>query len=165
VRFHYQPVPVNGPQPRHLIGQPLISYRPLVPIRIRGPVGFKDLEGLVDTGSEFTLFPMRWADIVGVGTGRQATLVRGYGGAQLTSHFAQVTLELRKRRKGTWAHHRWRAWVGFCADPQVLLGQDGFLQYFTATFACQAGTLQHPYQQSVTLQPNALFATVQAPSV
>jgi hypothetical protein len=163
VKFAYEAVPVKGTQPPHWTGRRLLAYRPLVPIRIHGPLGFRDLQGLVDTGSEFTLFPIQWAGFIGVVTAGGGLPLDGLGAGKLLAHFAQVTLELRKKRRGAWATHVWRAWVGFSADLRVVLGQDGFLQYFTATFACKAGPQHQPFQQHVTLQPNTIFATVQVP--
>ena len=92
--------------------------------------------GLVDTGADNSIFPLSVATDLGIetvpGKGPGPT---AFGGQQIALPFAEVVLELTQEDTSI----RWRARLYFAEFPNdsekaVILGQEGFLDYFTATF-------------------------------
>ena len=132
--------------------------RPMVSIRIRGPVAARRLKSaLLDTGSQDTLFPMELAESLGLPLGGQRQSIK-WRGQQFWVEFHDVELELAQNELA-W---RWRARVGFTAAPLsfALLGQRGCLDYLDAKF-CGA-------DEVVELETNRNFPGVsgaQAPTV
>ena len=117
-------------------GEEIVLLRPEVPIRIHGPAGRADVLALVDTGADNSILPLSVADDLGIettqGKGPGAT---AFGGQQIALSFAEVVLELSQHD----AVIRWRARLYFADFPDdsekaVILGHEGFLDYFTATF-------------------------------
>lgn len=116
-------------------GEPVAVFRPEITIRLHGPNGSDDLDALVDTGADNTIFPESIARNLGVqllrATGPAA---QAFGGQRIDLWYADVELELVHSGGSL----RWLAQVYFRADEvddeTVILGRDGFLEYFTATF-------------------------------
>jgi hypothetical protein len=116
-------------------GDEIVVLRPEVPLRIYGPTGHVDVIALVDSGADNSIFPTSVATNLGIettpGTGPSAT---AFGGQQIALSFAEVDLELSDQN-GTAV--RWRArlyFADFATENAVILGHEGFLDYFTATF-------------------------------
>ena len=106
--------------------------RPIVPIRIRGPVAARRLKSaLLDTGSQDTLFPMALAQSLGILLGGERRTI-GWRGQRYWVEFHDVELELSQNDR-VW---RWRARAGFTDAPlsYALLGQRGCLDFWDAKF-------------------------------
>jgi hypothetical protein len=119
-------------------------YRPVIPVRVIGPLGAKDLIALVDTGSDDTLLPRSVGDAVGAMIDdNQKSNVTGFGAQRVPVAPGDVELELSDGQDA----YRWPATVSFVsfADPNdeiAVLGHAGFLEFFTATFDGGARTLE-----------------------
>lgn len=163
MKLDFESAAVPPPNPPHRIDTDRVA-RPMAWLRIEGPWGFRELRGLIDTGSDYTMFPISLADTLGIRTDETPVNIGGIGSGGLQAFFGEVVLEIGKKgHKGDWISRgwKWKTWIAFGLTPRILLGQDGFLHYFTATFTAQPGTrLQDPPQQQVNLKPNRLFRTV-----
>jgi hypothetical protein len=117
-------------------GEEIVLLRPEIPLRLYGPAGHIDLIALVDTGADNSIFPMSIARELGIetkfGGGPGAT---AFGGQRIALSFGEVILELSQDGSVV----RWRARVHFAELPDdtetaVIVGHEGFLDYFTAIF-------------------------------
>jgi hypothetical protein len=131
-------------------GEPLAVFRPEVEILVHGPNGSKVLQALVDTGSDNTVFPAYVARELGIrvqsATGPAA---EAFGGHQVALSYADIELELIHVEGNV----RWTAQAFFLVEESdeetVIVGRDGFLEYFTATFIGDEFALE--------LKPNAFL--------
>ncbi len=140
MRFRYLAFDVS-PTPAH----PDISTvdRPYIPIRVVGPRGTARLDGLLDTGADETVLPLFVAGRVGVEIDPEAQArFRGVGGHLVTVTYGRVELEVGSGFRAV----RWPATVAFLDSGIPILGHEGFLQYYTASFNGHRG--------HVTLTPN-----------
>ncbi len=129
-------------------GEPLAVFRPEVEICIYGPRGSKVLDALVDTGSDNMVFPGYVARELGIPVTRAAgPAAQAFGGHEVGLSYADVELELVHAEQSL----RWHTQVFFLTEDTVeetvILGRDGFLEYFTATFIGDEFALE--------LKPNA----------
>ena len=110
-------------------------YRPVIPVRVIGVSNDAVFFGLVDTGADETVLPAFLATQLGVDVDRhETTPFRGIGGQVVHVSHGTVTLEVGKGRGAI----RWEARCGFLDGPAVaILGQQGFLERFTATFSSE----------------------------
>ena len=117
-------------------GEEIVVLRPEIPIRIHGPGGIDEVRALVDTGADSSVFPLAIAHKLGIATspgmGPDAT---AFGGQQIALSIADVVLELSEDDESI----RWSSRLYFADFPDdtekmVILGHEGFLDYFTATF-------------------------------
>lgn len=116
-------------------GDFLIIRRPEIPVTISGPNGSATFVGLVDTGSDNTIFPKSIAESLGIklepGVGLPA---RSFGGHEIILLFGQVRIYVEDDVESC----EWQAIVCFhdsqSSQDSVILGHDGFLEFFTATF-------------------------------
>jgi predicted aspartyl protease len=107
--------------------------RPMIAVAIEGPNGRRLLDGLLDTGSDRTIFPTREARAIGIPLPSLPDgSIRTAGGVAIAFRIAEVVLELR----GAGSLVRWKTPVAFAGDPLSLihLGTRGFLEYFHCTF-------------------------------
>ncbi len=132
------------------LGGSLLRPRPVLAVRITGPTRSLLLDGLLDTGSDDTVFEERVASVIGVDLShaeeRQVGLV---GRTKLVRcRYAPVELQITDGLRET---YRWTATVGFVSAPlrYSLLGYASCLQYFDAQF--------RGAEREVTLLPNASF--------
>ena len=91
------------------------------------------LDGLLDTGSDRTIFPQREALSIGVQLGgRPDGSVKTAGGGSIPYRLAEVALELRAIGSTV----RWKSSVAFADDPLsiIRLGYRGFMEFFHCTF-------------------------------
>ena len=56
--FPYLALPTKSPVPS--LGGGMVQYRPIVPIRVLGPLGSRLLDGCIDSGSDDTIFRCPW---------------------------------------------------------------------------------------------------------
>jgi predicted aspartyl protease len=117
-------------------GEPELLLRPVVPIHIVGQRRSGTYWALVDTGSDKTVFPQSLATDLGIelSDGRGPGLT-AYGGQNLTVKFGTVEVSLSQENESV----RWMLKAQFVectsSDEEViLLGHDGFLEFFVATF-------------------------------
>jgi hypothetical protein len=145
MRFEYTAILSTAPD----TGDPLIIFRPEVPLRVHGPHGSRDFLALVDTGADNTILPASVARELSIplapGQGPGAT---AFGGQRMALSYADVDLELVLAG----GRLRWSARVFFVDasdgdDETVLLGHQGFLDYFTARFIGEECALE--------LEPNS----------
>lgn len=132
-------------------GDFLLFRRPEIPVTIRGPKESATYVGLLDTGSDNTIFPRSVADYLGIAfeetSGPQASV---FGGQRIHLLTGQAVLSLESGDKSI----TWKTTVCFYEFPTteeetVILRHAGFLDYFTATFDGKLGI--------VTLIPNDDF--------
>jgi hypothetical protein len=115
----------------------------MVPIRIIGPAGSRELVGLADSGADDILLPESLIERLGViirPDDRAA--IAGITGEATVARYGTVALELARGGRP----YRWSAQVGFYGRAKVVLGHADFLDHFTATF--------NGRQRHLTLQPN-----------
>lgn len=129
-------------------GDYLLFRRPEIPITIRGPKGAMSLVGLVDTGSDNTVFPKSAADYLGIPISAMTVpTATAFGGQPIPLLFGEAVLRLQADEESL----AWHTHVNFfdfdtAEEEVVILGHAGFLEFFTATFDGQQGML--------TLVPN-----------
>jgi hypothetical protein len=131
MKFDYTAIVSSSPD----TGDPVVIFRPEVRIKIHGPKGFGDFLALVDTGADNTILPESIAQELGITSiackGPSAT---AFGGQEIALSYADIELELVHPTESL----RWLARIYFFAggdDTETLiLGHQGFLDYFTATF-------------------------------
>ena len=124
-------------------GDAIVIFRPEVRIRVRGANGSADFLALVDTGADNTILPEAVARDLGIplktGRGPAAT---AFGGQEIVLSFADVELEVVHPD----GNLRWLARVYFVSDDAsqetLILGHQGFLDYFTASFDGEECTLE-----------------------
>jgi Aspartyl protease len=107
--------------------------RPIIAVVIEGPSGRRLVDGLLDTGSDRTIFPQREAKAIGIQLPAQVDgAINTAGGATIAYRMVEVVLEIRTI--GSVA--RWKTPVAFAEDTLSLVhfGTRGFLQYFHSTF-------------------------------
>jgi hypothetical protein len=144
--FPYRLVPISRP-PVALAGR-WVRPRPIITVSVVGPSDTQVLDGLLDTGSDDTVIPERFAVLIGLdlanaptGQGAGATM------AAIPVRYAQVRLRVTDGRE----FREWAAWVGFSATiRRALLGFAGFLQFFSAHF--------HGDREQVELTVNSLYS-------
>jgi hypothetical protein len=132
-----------------------VIRRPEIPVTIESPIGRLTVIGLVDTGSDNTIFPKSVADHLQIPiatTNGPAASVFGGQRVQLLEGEVTLTLEMEDGPRS-----RWTAMVCFyefstSEEECVILGHSGFLEFFTATFDGKLAEL--------TLEPND-FGSVQ----
>jgi hypothetical protein len=106
--------------------------RPIIAVVIEGPGGRRLLDGLVDSGSDRTIFPQREAKPLGIQLPAAPDgSIKTAAGTTIHYRLADVIIELRAGGSVT----RWKTPVAFAEDPLSLihLGTRGFLQYFHCT--------------------------------
>jgi hypothetical protein len=123
----------NSSSPVLSLGGRWVRPRPLFAVTLIGPVGTYLNAGLLDTGSDETIFPDFAAVRAGIDLSNAPTeFIVGLGRVGVRLRFAEVTLRIA----GINELREWKAWVGFTANPltRPVLGFAGFLQFFTAQF-------------------------------
>ncbi len=116
-------------------GDPIVIFRPEVRIRVHGPNGSGDFLALEDTGADNTILPESVARALGIPVvPGQGPAARAFGGQEISLSYADVELELVHADGAL----RWFARVYFLGggaeEETLVLGHQGFLDYFTATF-------------------------------
>jgi hypothetical protein len=109
-----------------------VTFQPVVPLFIEGPLGRLIIDVLVDPGADRILLPKRLAERLGVRlTDTPEGVTRSAFGDWLSYFGGQLVLELRVPPSIV----RWSAPVAFVDKPaRNLLGRDGGLDLFHAHF-------------------------------
>jgi hypothetical protein len=124
-------------------GDFLLFRRPEIPVTISGPIGSATYVGLVDTGSDNTIFPRSVAELLGISvqtsSGPAASV---FGGQRVQLLTGEAILKLESDGQTL----IWKTAVCFFdfATPEeetVILGHSAFLDYFTATSDGKSGVL------------------------
>jgi hypothetical protein len=121
----------------------------VIGVTVIGPSDSRYIHGLLDSGSDDTVFPETSAAKIGVDLTNAPTITAaGAGMVTCAIRLASVTLRLASNGE----RREWQAVVGFTSAPlrQPLLGHAGFLQFFTATF--------HGDLEEAELKVNASYA-------
>ena len=149
MRIPYLAGTAKAPPPS--LGGGFTRYRPITAIRVSGPAGSWILDGLLDSGSDDTIFPEWVAPMIGVDLTQAVShdIHLAGRGKPIRCHYSSIKIRITDGKQET---YEWDAVVGFIAVPMKcpLLGQAGFLQYFDANFLGA--------DHAVTLSPNRSFA-------
>jgi hypothetical protein len=133
VKLPYLAVPAKRPVPS--LGGGLIRHRPILAVRLTGPADTKLRDGLLDTGSDDTVFTESLALLLGIDLQAAEERLVALAGrpGPVRCRYARVLLRISDGLQET---YEWSAIVGFVAAPlhYNLLGQAGFLQFFDANF-------------------------------
>ncbi len=118
---------------------PLTVYRPVVPLTLHGPKATVRRMALVDTGADFTLLPQSLGIELGVILERTGAIeLTGVGHSIIEASPASITFELRQGNDFL----RWEGRAYFAHQDYLLLGNEGFLEQFKATFDWSQKTLE-----------------------
>lgn len=117
-------------------GDFLLAHRPELLVTISGPKGSATLVGLVDTGSDYSIFPQSFAELLGIEL--QPSMSPGarvFGGqaVNLLSGVAALMVE-SDGEAVTWQTELEFFTFGSDAAASAILGHAGFLEFFTAIF-------------------------------
>jgi hypothetical protein len=147
VKFSYMAVPTKLPVPS--LGGQQIRHRPIVPVLLNGTGTPQLRDGLLDTGADDTACSDAVAAALGLDlSNAQQRLITLAGRPQpVLCRYALVQLRITDGIET----YDWPATVAFVAARlhYALLGQAGFLQYFSADFDGEA--------HGVTLTPKPSF--------
>ena len=138
--FYYTATPVLLPRETDA----LLLLRPEIPLQMIGPAGRQTHLALVDSGADYTIFPITIARTLGIELGDVVDRVLiAYGGQRLDARPGRVRFQLCDPEQ-TEPSIVWDDEVLFLegSDEGVVLGHDGFLNYFTAKFDGSLGTLE-----------------------
>lgn len=127
----------------------MVRHRPIIPVRLFGPLGSRLLDGCVDCGSDDTIFPLSLASKLGIDlTGAPHGEAYPVGGAVVPYVYAPVIMRVTDGIEAC----QWDATVGFVDLPLrwALLGHAGFLNFFDADL--------RGARREVSLVPNVLFS-------
>ena len=116
-------------------GEPVVMFRPEVMITVHGRNGSGDFLALVDTGADNTILPESIARDLGITLERcKGPSATAFGGQEIALSFADIELELVHPD----GRYRWETRVYFVSGNSdkeaIILGHQGFLDYFIATF-------------------------------
>lgn len=143
----------RAPQPS--LGGSLLRPRPIMAVRILGPGRSFLRDGLLDTGSDDSMFPAWLAPVIGLdlANAELRTIELAAGRHIVDCRYASVRLRISGGARET---YEWPAVVGFITQPisRPLLVHAGFLQYFDAEFRGS--------DREVILTPNASFPGVRS---
>jgi hypothetical protein len=151
VKVPYLPAQAIAPLPS--LGGALIRPRPVMVVRITGPGRAWLRDGLLDTGSDDTVFEDKIAALIGVDLSQAEERDLGIVGRPQPVRCKYAPVQLRIT-DGLVETYEWTAVVGFVPTRlrYALIGYAGFLQYFDAEFR---GDDLH-----VLLNPNRSFPGV-----
>ena len=126
----------------------MVRYRPIVPVRLFGPLGSRLFDGCLDCASDDTIFPQSLARKLGIDlSGAAQGEARPVGGLTIPYWYAPVTLRLSDGAETC----EWQAIVGFVDLPLrwALAGHAGFLNFFDTDL--------RGARREVFITPNTLF--------
>jgi predicted aspartyl protease len=132
-----------------------LILRPVITIRIVGPLADARWDALVDTGADESLLPLSLAGLLGVELDANATSqAAGISGDKLTIHYGEVEFQITDGIETI----RWQTVVGFVDfgtvdDEVIVLGHGGCLDYFTALFEGEKAELELTANSLLPEQP------------
>ncbi len=133
MRIAYLAGIARTPQPSLRGG--VLRHRPVLAVRPSVGGGSWILDGLLDSGSDDTIFPEWVAGVIGVDltAAVEHNIQLAGRGKPIRSRFLPITLRITDGLQET---YEWEAIVGFVAVPLKwpLLGQAGFLEFFDVRF-------------------------------
>ena len=147
MEIDYHPVALRSP----LNGDVERIPRPLVPFEIVGPAGGECCAGLLDSGADYCVFPIRLARRLGIEL-RPATVrgLKAYGGAVIEASvgIATLALETPTGRLEWTEEFLFNEFAAGAAEVPVL-GYAGFMERFTIVLDGENARM--------TLTPNSIF--------
>ncbi|MBY0231325.1 MAG: hypothetical protein K2W96_18740 [Gemmataceae bacterium] len=129
--FRYAPTPT--PAHLHALTGQTQKGRPLIPLIVFGPSGSFSLDGLLDTGFDWTVFPLARAAQLGVDLdGAVVSPSLSVGGQSMAVSYLPLSLRVSDGVE----IRRWTGLVGFAplSTRYALLGTLGFLEFFSHRF-------------------------------
>lgn len=127
-----------------------VVYRPMVSIRIIGPLDHVNVRALVDTGADETIFPVSIAEAIGAEMDEaESVSLEGIGGHMVQAVLGTVEIEIGVGKSLTRWQQRARFVPSSLDDEVPILGHVGFLQYFATLFDGK--------RHQMTLTPNGTF--------
>lgn len=109
-------------------------YRPKIPIIISAGNFKTEVVGLIDSGSDYILFPKSIAEAVGIKLSEKTEKADGIGGqVDCKSGIATIILKKEKLIKKL-TNIRIYILIDGCGIDEVLLGRIPFFKYFTIEF-------------------------------
>ena len=148
MRIPYLVAQAKSPLPS--LGGSLLRARPVLAVRIAGPARSLLLDGLLDTGSDDTVFEEWVAATIGVDLSQAAERQVGLVGrtSLVRCRYAPVELRITDGIRET---YQWTTLVGFVSTHlrYSLLGHASCLQFFDAHF--------RGADREVELTPNSSF--------
>lgn len=140
MKFWYTPVEIRSPDTNEKSTQ----LRPVIPLLVHGDDEATLCSALVDTGADNTFLPQSVADALNISlTPCEGPSPVAFGGGRVETFFSDVMLQISDGEEDC----AWQARVLFfdaelTGDELVVLGQQGFLEHFRATFDGEAATLE-----------------------
>jgi hypothetical protein len=139
--FDYVPVVVAAADD----GEPLMLFRPEIVVMVHRPAGVRTVRALVDTGSDYTIFPLEVATRMGIPTlPAEGPPIKAFGGQAIGVRYADVPVQIDSTEETL----LWTARVFFTddsddssSDRTAVVGHMGFLEFLTATFRGDTNTL------------------------
>lgn len=109
-------------------------YRPKIPVIVSAGGLKTEVVGLIDSGSDYVLFPREIADAVGIELRKKSEEAQGIGGKiKVRSGLVTITL-----KKGTRSKILQNMMIHVQEDErgidEILLGRDPFFKYFKIEF-------------------------------
>ena len=144
--FPYLPLPTRVAIPS--LGGARVRHRPIISIRLIGPMGSRLYDGCVDSAADDTVFPAALAKTLGIDlTNAPQGEAQPVGGLVLRYSYATVVLRLTDG----FETYEWPAVIGFADLPLrwALLGHAGFLDFFDAELRGS--------RREVSFTPNVAF--------
>jgi hypothetical protein len=110
-------------------------YRPSVPIVLKNGSSFILVEAVIDSGADFTIFPIEIAGVLNLKLDKNSKKnFIGAGSNPFTVYPSPVKIEHILRQSG-FRSLKWKTDVYFAeSQPAILLGNQGFLDQFVVTF-------------------------------
>jgi hypothetical protein len=145
--FPYIKVPTK--EPVFLLGNVYYRFRPLIRVRVAGPIRMKHVWATLDSGSDDTLFPLELAKYLGVHlTSAPTGAANAVGGARFEYPYAKVQLHIESRDGEVCT---WSTMVGFteARENLGLLGQESMFSYFNIGFS--------KIKDEMNITPNSAF--------
>jgi hypothetical protein len=146
--MHFPYVRLATSRPVLTLGGVCFRPQPVIDVSVIDPKDTRVVNGLLDTGSDDTVFSESWAAQIGVDlTNAPTGTFKGVVPGAASIRYARVTLRLA----GNGDRREWTALVGFTPIPlrRALIGYAGFLQFVAATF--------HGDREEIELTVNSLY--------
>jgi hypothetical protein len=110
-----------------------VLYRPVIPIRITGPNGFRDVYALLDTGADESYITESMAEKLGVKPLSDEAFVIQSASGNMSVWYGRIGIEITD----IFDDHSVPVIVGVVSEEwsEMILGHIGFFEFFDATFS------------------------------